>query len=277
MKIYKYYSPEKFYMYKNDILNGNAFFSRPSSFNDPADSNIIVEFKGGSQSEDILEELGIFDDSCLREVSRLHEISGFFDSHYWNVVSYYFKCSPKAKNEFHQRFIEEGSSAAIALKNLVHLGVFCGSSSPDNFLLWSHYANDHRGICIEYEVAPNFISKVHPVEYSNKKPPRIPYITPNEMAGKNDEILKMVQDCIYTKSDVWKTESEVRIQGKANEKAAILTPTFMYLGLKSSYCNKNFQSFISAALKNNLPVSYATEILGNYKIKFGRIIFDNAQ
>lgn len=31
-------------------------------------------------------------------------------------------------------------------------GIFCLSQKKDNLLMWSHYANNHKGICLEFEI-----------------------------------------------------------------------------------------------------------------------------
>jgi hypothetical protein len=38
-----------------------------------------------------------------------------------------------------------------ARKDSMKLGVFCLTETNDNILMWSHYADGHRGFCIEFE------------------------------------------------------------------------------------------------------------------------------
>jgi Protein of unknown function (DUF2971) len=49
------------------------------------------------------------------------------------------------------------------------LRVGCFSERRDSILMWSHYADHHRGICIEYETRwlsiPEAIGLLHPVNY----------------------------------------------------------------------------------------------------------------
>lgn len=30
------------------------------------------------------------------------------------------------------------------------IGVYCLTTVPDSILMWSHYANNHKGVCLEY-------------------------------------------------------------------------------------------------------------------------------
>src|SRR5580704_16264537 len=49
------------------------------------------------------------------------------------------------------------------------LRVGCFSERNDSILMWSHYADHHRGICIEYETRwlsiPGGLGFLHPVNY----------------------------------------------------------------------------------------------------------------
>lgn len=46
--------------------------------------------------------------------------------------------------------------------------VFCLAQENDNKLMWSHYANAHKGYCVEYEVQNDYW--VFPVEYTDSFP-----------------------------------------------------------------------------------------------------------
>lgn len=38
------------------------------------------------------------------------------------------------------------------------LGVICFTSKVDNLLMWSHYGNDHKGICVEFDAKADFFN-----------------------------------------------------------------------------------------------------------------------
>lgn len=79
-------------------------------------------------------------------------------------------------------------------------GVLCLSSVPDNILMWSHYADSHKGICLEFDANNNFFARASPVTYSDQCPcERFP-----AMGNFNVDIF-------YTKSKLWSYEKEWRI------------------------------------------------------------------
>lgn len=90
--------------------------------------------------------------------------------------------------------------------------VSCFSKKRDNVLMWSHYAEKHKGICIgfdfPYKVDEKFI--LSNVKYLNQ-------ITP--VCGKV-AFEKVMLYWLTTKSSVWQYEDEVRalLQDKGDEK-----------------------------------------------------------
>src|SRR5262249_53331053 len=51
-------------------------------------------------------------------------------------------------------------------------GVLCLSECPDDILLWSHYADSHRGLCLEFDVAgySEVFPRLHAVKYQDEYP-----------------------------------------------------------------------------------------------------------
>ena len=64
---------------------------------------------------------------------------------------------------------------------LPKLRVFCVSEVNDNILMWSHYAQYHRGVCIRLRVMPevdNALCAAKKVIYT-ESPPSIPRVFEN--------------------------------------------------------------------------------------------------
>ena len=53
-----------------------------------------------------------------------------------------------------------------------HTGVCSFAGDPLNILMWSHYASNHRGVCLQFDVAKDPINLLLalPVEYSDEYP-----------------------------------------------------------------------------------------------------------
>lgn len=77
----------------------------------------------------------------------------------------------------------------------------CGfTTDKNNLLFWSHYANSHKGICIEFDAAIMPIALAYKVEYSEKYPQVTYPIFPDERAFKP----------ALVKAKVWGYENECR-------------------------------------------------------------------
>lgn len=81
--------------------------------------------------------------------------------------------------------------------------------SPDNFLMWSHYADAHKGIAIGVKVKDQNISNVKNIKYV-RVPKELDIINPYDI--KDDIITDILLEKLY----YWKYEEEVRVLKKSS-------------------------------------------------------------
>ena len=94
--------------------------------------------------------------------------------------------------------IEHQNQFRHVLEGLVHAhGMACFSFKWSNPVLWAHYADKHKGICLGFDVPDEF---VRPVEYVDT---RLPF--PTEV---NEQIALV---WLFTKFSGWRYEDECRI------------------------------------------------------------------
>jgi hypothetical protein len=74
------------------------------------------------------------------------------------------------------------------------------SSAPDNFLLWSHYADGHKGIAIEIEIHP-----------SHRDLFEVAYSPSASVFSNKAQIAKDVRHIFNCKTEEWSYEREFRI------------------------------------------------------------------
>jgi hypothetical protein len=96
---------------------------------------------------------------------------------------------------------------------LAQTRVCCYSKSHDNLLLWAHYADGHRGLCLEYEITEWEKTRFMEVRYTDERPvlksiPRYPKGHPHE--GKLRINIAREGAISLTKSEAWAYEMEVR-------------------------------------------------------------------
>lgn len=90
----------------------------------------------------------------------------------------------------------------ILAEEIARRRMYCLTPCPDSTLMWSHYADNHRGICLEFSKDNALIEKARPVRYRKT----YPEWTPTTAA---DGPL----DLVLTKSSDWAYEREFRIMG----------------------------------------------------------------
>ena len=71
--------------------------------------------------------------------------------------------------------------------------VYCLGPDPKNLLMWSHYADSHRGICLEFSLSNKIFCGALKCEYSATYPIMTLY-------DDSDEALML---SLLAKSDVW--------------------------------------------------------------------------
>lgn len=111
----------------------------------------------------------------------------------------------KAKEEFNKLIYVESKN--IILKYMRGFKIFCLTTSFDNILMWSHYANQHNGICIEYDfsyIEEEFLKMLFPINYSSNRPML-------KMYQLNPKYVNKIFQSIFVKSMEWKYESEWRL------------------------------------------------------------------
>jgi hypothetical protein len=96
--------------------------------------------------------------------------------------------------------------------------VYCLSTDPLSTLMWSHYSDNHHGICLEFDKNNPLIEKARPIRYRDT----YPEWTPQAMT---DEPLALV----LSKAKEWCYEREFRIMGSPTGGPAKLDGEFVPL------------------------------------------------
>ena len=83
-------------------------------------------------------------------------------------------------------------------------GILCFSRNWHNPVLWSHYADKHRGICLGFDLPDD---KVESISYSGK---RLLAQIDSFVSPSNVDSLNLMKKLLFTKYEHWKYEEEVR-------------------------------------------------------------------
>ena len=181
------------------LINKKAWFSKPGTLNDPFD--IDIDFTYPISPSNFNYMIKVFKSQNGISKERLKELR-------------------KIEQEIPDQNALNEMSRAMNKKfrdDRKNWGVYCMCESPKTILMWSHYADRHRGFCIQFVRSPKNklgnIEMTRPVSYSCEYPSPEPY-TENGMERIYDELF-------FTKAKGWEYEKEWRM---LNEKGDIELP-----------------------------------------------------
>lgn len=173
------------------ITKSRIYFSTPKQINDPLDCAPICKL-AKSLTEEFIKEL-IADEAALakaagkspKQIEKLRQVEGV----------------PPEQ-------VAAAVTERIRTALLKSTRVFCLSGSESHPLLWSHYADSHRGVCLHFRTTPGeLFGLASAVEYRAKRPS---ILLPLHYNKSNDSITDAV---VRVKGAFWKYEHEYRIIG----------------------------------------------------------------
>ena len=174
--IYKYASIETLTL----ILESSKIkFSKPSEFNDPFDCNISID------TNNTIEEI----DDYIKFLKHNHNLTD------------------DQEKSIRQKFHNPDELYAITNRSIKEtkekFGVTCFSKNANNLLMWAHYADKHKGVCMKFDILSDtdFFMTPFPVIYK-KDYPIYNYFRNRDGLGKF---------LLETKSKDWKYEREIRV------------------------------------------------------------------
>lgn len=191
------------------LSDGQLFFSRADSFNDPFDSAITYTF--GKIHSPIAERW--IAAAVDREMPDLpHSEKRAFAAKRMDEL----RTNPAELEELHKYQIES---------NYQVFGICSLALRCDDILMWSHYAEKHTGVCVGLDVhcisetAKRLIASgdymdLLRVEYANEMP-RVDFFE-TMLADSSDEVLRF----ITTKFNDWAYERELRLVHKDHAEEA---------------------------------------------------------
>ena len=141
--------------------------------------------------------------------------------------------------------------------------------------MWSHYAANHQGICIEYDAKEfltneSILKKLHPVIYKEELFDAYPYTTFFGVGAEQNPLLASIAAC--HKSNEWSYEEEWRlispVSPENNKPEYNLTyrPKGIFLGAKIPEKDKELLTAIAADVQ--IPIFQASLEWNGFKLEF---------
>jgi hypothetical protein len=191
-RLYRFRDTDKYT--KPIFTDRTLFFARPTEFNDPFDCGFHIPCQGERSQQVIASQ-------AIKQVRKLHPeftIEQAFDAANQVAAMIVRRHRSEASGQFGKILTRDFNDRA---------GILCLSATATNVLLWSHYANGHTGICLEFrtDVKGSIFTRAQPVTYSRKYP-RLDLHT-----LVVDELFRNATSWMLTKSRDWAYEQEWRV------------------------------------------------------------------
>lgn len=189
------------------FADNEIYFASPEQFNDPFDCRVHASFD--ATEEDWEEYLGVMMKDKHPELD--YEVRSAFVR---QLINSGWREDPGAKQKI-VSYVQEAVNK---------LGVFCLSEVRDDILMWSHYADSHRGFCLQFNIKTTYYpygELLFKVKYSSSYPQI------NILRDYEDQTKKV----LLTKSDLWKYEKEWRIFDPDNGPGIRAYPAEMLTGV----------------------------------------------
>ena len=192
--------PVNFYKYRRIgeyteaiFVRNELFFAAPASFNDPFDCafHIIVE---GQDNQRVFESMAFSEIRNKMPHLTLPEAVEAAQQVGAAIIE-------RKAEEFRDISVEK-----LARDSNNKVGVLSLSEKNDDILMWSHYADCHKGICLEFSTSQrSFFRDARPVNYDDE----FPALNLHDIVV--DEDLRKTAPWMLTKARQWEYEKEWRV------------------------------------------------------------------
>lgn len=189
--------PSKIYKYRswNDsnhqkvLKNFELYFSNPAEFNDPFDGQIPMKWGEMTYQDCFDANYKLF--NSMRGNLNISE-DKFLD---------FVKTQTDSKKFYHPETVK--NEDVESWNNRIGLCSF--SEIPNNDLMWSHYADSHKGFCLGFDcnllLTPLLFDYLEPIDYVDQFP----------ISNWNQDSTTRFYKRFFTKNKKWEYEKEWRI------------------------------------------------------------------
>lgn len=263
--LYKYCKIDKYSL--ANLENETVWLSNAANFNDPYDSALSVGSIDNHHKNflrDSYEKIALNLDIKVEDVQRVMD-GRPIESGLTELLGGYspFKNNPEIIAQAVEKFLKETEllfeEYAAGISDLYQRRIFatCFSEDPTSMLMWSHYANNHEGMVLKYELVDIDIEKhrdifmwLNPIIYTDE------LLSVEDYESVRDKMSISTLAAI-SKSKEWSYEKEWRliVHEKSEEQGfpvKFLKPSCIIVGARASKADKIMLSL--EAMKKEIPI-----------------------
>lgn len=223
--------PKKLYKYRKFdvrtlrmITDAETYYANPEDFNDPMDCKptIDVDIK--------VSDLGKVYVSLLPP-----DREAFAQQRLQNHLNHARQHEYQYGTIDRQKFLASAIAVDITeelKRTLGSHGVLAFASTWRSLLMWSHYADEHRGVCIEYTTDGMPHPELRPVDYRGGRAIKASELFAWKVAGNLEAGERVKHIYYYAKAPGWRYEKEWRDLRERTEVGTSYAISGIYFGLR---------------------------------------------
>lgn len=278
-KIYRYqgFSPRAI----ESLCHDGLYFANPAEFNDPLDCRPTVESDSDKCTlrailTELIKRRVAAETLRALKTARLKGKKTEAHAHRSGETAARQELTNIAYNATNPEFeVNEEEAACWLLTSEIQRelleqyerGVCCFSAVVDNPLLWSHYGDQHRGVCIGYGLDRVPRPILHKVVYGGSRTVKTSLVARALLENDLDARNLLDRDVLLRKAPSWRYEREWRLLGDRGTQDSCLKLVDVTFGLRCPEALKH--TLISALNPRAATVKFfeMSELHGSFKLK----------
>jgi len=256
--------PKRLYKYRgfndyviNMLVADKIYFADPSRFNDPLDTKPTIETDlNVSELESVLVKLHEkrLDTSMSAAAKSVKFRGPKTDEHIKKQIKQQTKALlDKIRYESTDPALTMSDPLSFLLgKNIekelllrYNKGIFSLAERGNCPLMWSHYGDEHRGLCIGYSVPGGYEIDVQKVQYGGSRMIKASLVA-SMLSNVSGARQKVDNTALRTKAPAWKYEREWRLLGDRGEQDSSLELKEVVFGMR---CPETVRYIVVKALE----------------------------
>lgn len=240
------------------LCHDTIYYAHPSSFNDPMDSRPF--FESDSSNDELRELLALLLRKRMEPEIQMHlhkaglatnnakeyaktQTNREVKKKLSDIANWATDPSEDGTEEEKENWQLKCAVEDELLKQLK--GAFCMSTTYSNLLLWSHYGDQHKGICVGYDTNRNPVPQLKKVVYGGKRTIKTSVVCDAYLSENKRAVGQLEKDFLLRKAKDWKYECEWRLIGPEGEQDSTLRLREVIFGIR---CEASVRHAIVKAL-----------------------------
>lgn len=265
------------------LVDDQLFFADPSNFNDPLDSKPTLSTDlDGDALADILTRL--VEQRVSAEMSAAAKTIKYHGPKTLNHIALhsrrraeqmiaevrYAATNPDYEVDDPARFLF-GQYIEDELLRRYDKGIVSLAERSDCPLMWSHYGDQHKGVCIGYSVPDSAAADLHKITYGGSR--LIEASAVAAMLDGDDDARRRVDEAVLTRKAIdWRYEREWRLVGSRGPQDSPLELEEVVFGMRCSHTVKF--AIVRALERRRRPVKFYEIRERRGRFLLGRYVLD---